>query len=65
MCITLNTVSAAEQLSLPGRYVRELLWTSAGSGSELTGCSDETSRSEVCLVSNPQKDFQRPGAFVC
>lgn len=42
-----------------------LLWSSAGPGAKYTNFSAETLCLEVCLVSNPQKDFQMPGAFMC
>lgn len=38
-----------------------LLWSSAGPGAKHTDFSAETLCLEVCLVSNPQKDFQSLG----
>lgn len=42
-----------------------LLWSSAGPGGKHTDFSAGTLCLEVCLESNPQKDFQMPGAFMC
>lgn len=42
-----------------------LLWLAAGTGTKHTDFSAETLCLEICLVSNPQKDFQMPGVFMC